>query len=481
MRAAAALAMLAIACGGGRGADEPAAARTYPGLARVPADATWVVAARTGGELAEVGRELLEPVAIANLTTVDLASDALRGALGVSPLAADELEAAGVGRGGAAIYGDPDGGITLLFAIDDRARFATARAARGAAWVEVGGWLAIHVGAAPDRRWQDALAAARGTGGVAGADDVAALIAGAAPDGTTAGPLAPSVVGRLRPAALAAVGEGAPCLAALAGAVEGVSLRASLGDGAVGVAIELAPHAAAALAAGLGPAARPGLVAARADAAFHASVALDVSWLRDAIAGAGCSEPGWLEDPLVLALGGRAARAYHVVVDALDPDELDGRGLAQVALRDDRAIGRALDDIPGRSWFERDRTIAGVEVRELAAPGVPRLAYRLAPDELLVAVGGGQMARLLAPGDPAAGPREVASLALAPPRLPALGAILALAGDALGAPLDRRVADELARRLRRYAELGVRARLDGSRLTIVASRRLASPPAAVAE
>jgi hypothetical protein len=486
------------------------AERAYPALAWVPPDASWALVATRPSALADALRELYEPLAIAAGRQAAELDVELGRLLGKSPLRAADLEEIGLdGSGGVALFGGPDGLPTAVVSIGDPDRLRAYLDGRrpeqnvsstlhrghelygwqqGSAprisWVLLDGWLVVHLGAADEGpAWLDAVLAAGAGRGLGDEPELAealargrALASAIGPD-RPGGP--PTAIGIARPALLAALGrlpgDEARCAAALAGAITSVTVAGDLrpDGGGMELSLGLSPAAAAALAGAIGPPALPGLRGYRASAGVHLSLALDLDWLSGAIRGAGCRLAPPFGDPLAAFTGRAGARAYHLAAQDLDVEDLSGRLMAHLALRDPRFFEDQLDAIPGRRFLERKRQVAGVEVRVLdSLPGVPTVAYRLTADSLLAAVGDGMIGALLGAGPEAPAGREVASAGLFPGRLPKLGHLLGLAAGSLGLWNGQAHGEAAARRLRRYEWIGGDVVLEGDRLVLSAAMRL---------
>jgi hypothetical protein len=503
---AALVGLVAASCGGGRGrggAAPSASEVAYPSLALVPSSATWLVATTRASEAIELVRALLEPTAPAfdrgERDVIDLVLTRGPAELGLD------------GLGGAALFGGLREEATLVASISDPALlgakldelrptrdvsvtrhgdvelFYWKPDERAVAWAIHGDWLIVHVGAAdPKGAWLDPiLAAARGVG-LGDGPEVAAAIerarAGGArrPDGRV-----PTILALGRRVATGLLGGALPaeadCLVSMATALTDLSAAADLDAdrGVLELSIGLRPSTARALATAIGPAAAPGLVAYRATAAAHASLAFDLDWLARRRGGTGCDDyvlP--IGDPLRAFSGGPGARAYHAALEALDPEDLEGRGVLEIALRDAGFFQRQLDAIPGRSIFERRRRIGGVEVRVLGGlPGLPSVAYELTDDRLIAASPPDLAKHVVAAAPPARAPAraELASFGLSPGRLKNLGRLLAAVLRALEPSRDG--ADEFGEQValelrRRFAALALDVALEGDRLVVTAAARL---------
>jgi hypothetical protein len=241
------------------------------------------------------------------------------------------------------------------------------------------------------------------------------------------------------------------------------------------LAISLAPAAAAALRDNLAAPAPAGYLAFREQSGVHLDWSVDIAWLEGLRAVLACpllAEP--ILDPLAAATGGPGARSYHLAGERLDIENLDGRLAVHLGLRDRSGIARQLDSIPGRSWLERKRVIAGVEVRELGGlPGVPPLAYRLTDEVFTAAVGEGLMAHLLGGEQPGeqGGEVELGAFSIHPGRLPGLAGIIEAGLRLVSSPDARAVARAIAGRLAGYEHARLRLTLAEDTLSLTAGLR----------
>jgi hypothetical protein len=523
-----ALLVVAAACGGPSRAGEKSSAREltpaesrFPALALVPADAPYALVAARTGDLAQAIAEMVELAGIPLEVDFRATRAMLVSIFGLNPLDPAALASAGIAV-------DQSGGIfgaglfpTLVLPVADEAQLRAHlderrpgqdmsvsrhaghevyawRPERGeleVAWVITGGWLLVHAaipvarqaaGREAGHAWLSAALAAREAGGLGAHPEMDAALARAT---SALGGAAPGIVGLLRVpelagAARAAASEaGAPWLASALDRCDRVAAasggRIYLGgtiawDGVVGVAaLDLEPGAAAALSRNRSRPAPAGYYGFREESALSVDVAVDLAWLERARAAAGCplfDRP--IVDPLAAALGG-GIRSYHLAARDLDVERLAGHLALYLTLTDRRGIARQLDQIPGRSWLERKRTIAGTEVRVLGGiPGLPSFSYRLTDADFTAAIGDGVMERVLGEAAPGAGADELFALALSPGRLPGLPGLLEMALQNLEGRGSREAARALAGRLGRYESLTARASLDGDSLLLRATVRL---------
>ena len=482
--------MALAACGGKGGhgtvSQRPATAleRAYPALRFAPAEASWVVAAARVGDAVRALRETAELAAAvrgARLADLDAAA---RAAFGLSPIAPDDLGAAGVRLdGSAAIFGQGGFPTAILPVADpDRLRrfldarrpelgasvaehrghqvYSWSRGDLSASWVVLDGWLVLRAAPADaGPAWLDQVLAAPG-GGSLGADPDLAEVArrGEAALGAPAGLIALARFDRL--AREIEDWKLLPELPACARALSGASPRlvAAARVGADGMdswaALDLAPGAAGALRDHTGPAAPGGFYAYRARAPLALGLAVALPWLEKVRAGSGCpllDQP--IRDPVRAMTGMSGPRAIYAAATRIDIDDLDGGGALHMVLTDADLVNAQLESIPGRSLFERTRTIAGREVKALSFPGAPTILYRQEGRRFTAALGDRAMAAVLGPGAaPAA--LEIAFGWLEPRRIRNLEALLAIR-------LPRRTAQAVASWLRRYQRASAVLELEG--------------------
>ncbi len=507
-------------CGGSRsvGDDRPATAleSAYPVLRWVPADASYVAVTARVGEGVLAARELAGVASAgAGVDAAELDRQ-LRAALGVSPIDAADLAAAGIDmEGSAALFGQ-QGFPTIALPVADTDQLGELLERPGAAtsehrghavrsWregelalssVALDGWLLLHLGPRDGGpAWLDAVLAAPGAGMGADEDLAAAVSRGRRALGDGAGErAAPGLVGLVRLAPLARDMAGWPDapdgLAACARRASAAAPRLLWAaeftpqDGTVWAALDLAPGAARALRESVVEPPPAGFVAYRDAAALSLGWSVELGLLERARAALSCpglEEP--LRDPVREATGFRGPRGWHVAATSIDLDDMSGAGAMHLVLADRNLIAAQLESIPARSLFERTRRVAGVPVQVLSVPGLPTIMYRLAGPRFTLAVGDRVMAEVLASepepaearnregGDDRAGGPELAQLRIQPQRLPQLGQLLATALSALAVPAARATAAAIAERLSQYEEAALSARLDGNSVAISARMR----------
>ena len=489
-----AVVLLALAaCGGKTGSRAPGRAataleRTYPVLRFAPADASWVLAAERVGDavvaLREVG-ELAAAVRGARLADLDRAA---QDAFGVSPISPEDLAAAGIALdGSAAIFGQA-GFPTAILPVADAdklRRFLDAKRPEhnasvtehhgheivswsqgemAASWVLLDGWLVLRAApAAAGSAWLDQILAAPG-GGSLGADRELAEVArrGQEALAATAGVIALVRFDRLAREIEDAKGlrpELPVCARALAAAAPRLVGAARIGTDGIDswAALDLAPSAAGALRDHAGPAAPGGFYAYRAKAPLAVALAVALPWLEKVRGAAGCpllDQP--IRDPVRAMTGMSGPRAIYAAATRIDIDDLDGGGALHMVLTDADLVNAQLESIPGRSLFERKRTIAGREVKALSFPGAPTILYRQEGRRFTAALGDRAMAAVLGPGS-APAHLEIAGAWLEPPRIRNLEALLAIR-------FPRRTAQAVATWLQKYQRASAVLEVEGDSL-----------------
>lgn len=492
-------------CGGKPAAGpEPASAppllAPYPALRWVPADATYVITATRLRDAAGVMRELLAGVGIPFDLSPGQIDGAMREALGLSVIMAEDLAGAGLDLdGGTAIFSSALHPVVVLPVADQgrlRAFVDEFRAARsvgvrqimghtvyrwdagGSAleWAHLDDWLLLYwgpTGAAGDVSWLQAALAIPARGGMAAAPELSAAVRSSG--AILGGDAPPPMVGIARPAELRRhLGEVLPpslrgCLEPLApvrSLALGVRSDWSGADGALVAGLE--PAAAAALRQHRPEPAPPGLASLRAEAALYGAVAVDLHWLGGLLSGLGC--PPAAGPVPALASGPLGVDAVAVEIDAA---RLEGRGALHLAIPGRGFVTPYLDQIPRRSWFESSARIGGVEVTVIDVPAIARIVYRLTGRSFTAAYGRG-MAEAVWAGDQAPdGREELAAAGLRPDRIANLPEALRLLGGLIFPyGMSRDYADRAAARLARYQFGRLALGLDGDRLVLEVSMRL---------
>ena len=483
-----------VACGprsGAKGPSSPVDVGAYAALRWVPADATYVVAARSTEDATVVLREMINVVGILIDADADAAASAMRRELGFDILSGGSLADIGVDRdggaavfsqglsptvavklsdparvtelidrlreGGAAVQVERRGGVEIFTYNDSEARLH---------WAIADGWLWVHVELVGEKEvdgaWFDALRSAGGAM-AAQADWKAALSAATRRiRGATVAPDGPPVAGVIRTPALAdrivRLGAPAACLGQasratrilLAIGVTGVDAVAAftveLGDAAPGMAALIRPP-------------MPGWAKARGEAPIQAEWSLDLAGVTEALRA--CD-------------GGVSARAvtddgFHTVrlfLHGIDMDNLSARGAAHLDLGHRRKISEFLDQLPARRLVERKVKIGPFDGASVQVPMLPPFTYVLT-DTLFLAGVDLDLSAVVGAGSPAAS-TSAAHLELHPNALPAA------TWDGL---LEQvRSYDEarkrMVRRLQRWDLGRIDLDLDGTELVLTAHGRL---------
>jgi hypothetical protein len=228
-------------------------------------------------------------------------------------------------------------------------------------------------------------------------------------------------------------------------------------------ALDLTAAAAGALRDHAGPPAPGGYYTYRAKAPLAVLLAVHLSWLEKVRAAAGCPLVEPIRDPVRQMTGMAGPRAVYAAATRIDVDSLDGGGVVHMVLTDPELVNAQLESIPGRSLFERKRTIAGREVKALSFPGAPTILYRQEGRRFTAALGDRAMAAVLGPGAPPA-QLEIAGAWLEPGRIRNLEGLIAIRWP-------RRIAHAVAEWLRRYQRAALVLQLEGDSLVFRASLR----------
>jgi hypothetical protein len=396
--------------------------------------------------------------------------------------------------------------------------------ARELSWVALDRWLVVHLrrrGGGADLDWLDRVldapdganlgadpdlsaAALRGSRALAGdgeagdgeagpeVDGVGEVDRQRGPSGGPAGrPLAlppgglgggPGLVGMVRFADLArdldawAPAGVAACTRRGAGAVPRLLFAAGFSwqGGDVWAALDLTPAAARALAAHTAEPAPPGYYDYRSGAALAADWSVELGWLERARSALSCPFlDRRIADPVRAATGFAGPRGWHLAASAIDLDRFSGEGAVHLVLSDPALVEAQLESIPGRSLFERTRSVAGVPVRVLSVPGLPSIMYRLHGKRFTLTIGDRIMRQVLATdADGADADGELARFAIRPRRLPDLAGLIGTGLAALAGDPARPAGRVIAERLSRYEEAAMWARRDGDSVALFARMRL---------
>jgi hypothetical protein len=495
--------LMVTSCGGrGSGAAEPTAnVGAYPGLRWVPADVSYVIAARRTADLVAVLRDLFDVTGLLTDADAETVAAAMRGSLGFDVLSVDGLAAVGVAVDGGAAMFSKGMSPTLAVQLDDASKMtATIDRLRSGGvavqtrqeggvevfsyrgnpnlhvhWAIAEGWLWARFEIVADRdaddTWFTALRAARGAL-AAHADWKAALASGRRlPSGASEEPPVAGLV-RMGPYAdaLARSGVSEACLALPRRAPRSFFAAAVTGpDGAMAIAFDLG--AAARDLAALAQPALAGWATARHGAPVQAELTFDLVALGTAVAPCDGGEIARAQEQVGL----RGLRGF---VRALDLDKPDGVGAVHVDLVSRRPVAAVLDEIPGRSLLERKRRIGPYDGASISLPGVPDVAYVLVdvpkanpPRALFAAAVGLDLATVVGNGTASPSP-QLAHFELVPGGLPA--ATWEGLMDLMGHSAEMR--QRTVTRLQRWKSGQVDLVLDGSDLVLtVRTSRVGAP------
>jgi hypothetical protein len=505
--------------GSAGGRHAPQLEQAYPALAWVPADATYVVTGKTS-DLALALREIVTPASMMPIPGLYDIENQMRMAMGTSFLDARDLSRIGIAvDGSAAIYSTGvlptivlpvEDGIELQTFLDanrpeTNVRLREKDGVQIVSWepspdvalvyARVDKWLLVHIA---DRTvdsadaWLDAARKTFAGDGIAHAPDLvnAAKAARAGLPSKRSGP--PSVLGLLRVAKLMdTLGGAVECATAVRQAVESITLGIDIdlrsGDGLI--AIEMSPEAASALRQHTAEGPPPGYWSYRADAGLYGDFAMDLDWFDQALVGHGCWSPSRELAPVRYALRQWGARGAHVAVKQLQLDELRVQAAAYASLSDRRPIDRALDQIPGRSFLERNVTIGGRKLKSIDLGVVPRFVYQLTGTDAIVAVGDSSIESVFAAngesvfeangesvfaanGQPAPEGLMLGALGTRPEKMPDLADALGTIYEQIGydRSMAKRFVDDI---LSRYADAGISFSLVGDTIEFRGWMRLA--------
>jgi hypothetical protein len=117
-------------------------------------------------------------------------------------------------------------------------------------------------------------------------------------------------------------------------------------------------------------------------------------------------------DELVSAYGIRAGRA---AIQRLDLDDKSGAGVVSLDLVHKRWFASQLDEVPGRSALERDRTFGPIAGHTISIPFVASFDYVLTDKLAYLAMGDGVLAKTIGTGKSVPGP--IAAIDVFPPML----------------------------------------------------------------
>lgn len=508
MQAVRALAIIWIfltACGSKQPAPAgaPTAPTVFPAARWVPADPMYVVSAKTMRDAQHALRDLVDIAGLATGREASDVSSALTYLLGVDALSADAIAGIGVDLEGSLVAFSEDGNPTFvahLSAPEAMTAFIESLRERGmrtqsvvvagtevftsrlvadahVSWAVDKDWLWVHFTFGTPggtewfehsrkplaATWVDAWKWAQGLAAQAPPRVTGTLGAGQSP--------APSVVGFFKPqgalrTAAASIPAAIECLRKLE-AVQRVGLATEL-DGkriAATLAFELG-----ATARGLGSDVMPlppGWAGASANAPMAAQWNLDLrvaaAWAQGCMKkvddrgntiGGGPDLVGGLDQ-----YGVRSARAF---VHSFDPGEKEGTGAVALDLSHATFFRGLLEQIPGRSTFERSRTFGMYKGKHVSVPFVGAGDYVLDDRIAIAAMGDGLLAKI-GTGSPSAELPPIVSIDLRPPGMSA--GVWEWIFAQLDAPNPRRIAE----RLLTWSDLHVGARIAGERVLVEAS------------
>jgi hypothetical protein len=462
-----------MACGGHAGAPAapgaPAAASAFPAARWVPANPTYVVAARTVRDGQRALHDALDDLGMVAGFEPAEAGRELQQVLGVDPLSESALANIGVDLGGGmAVFSEdvtptfvvhlaaPEAfagfidswrgkGMVTVSKVVDGVELQSARIGGGVniAWGVDKDWLWVHFAppGAGTEWFEHSRKAASAAWGSAWA--WAQKMAGKA-----------NVVGFARAKELlaAVVGRAAnakACVDQLA-AIEKVGLSFDVDGKKVGakVAFDLGPSAQQMASHVLAP--PPGWQGAAQGAPASAQWNLDLATVGAWIAP--CAQALTGEGDPLQAFGVRAARAF---VLTLDPGDRSGTGAVSLDLANASYFAPYVDKA---KHFSSDRTFGAYRGHHVSIPFVGKFDYVFDEHTAIGAMGDGVMDRIAA-GTPAATP-PVFALSLAPGGMPK--DTWAWLFDQIGAPAPER----LVERLSSWQEAHVTATLDGTQLVV---------------
>jgi len=484
--------LVLVACGPRPAADSlprSAPVGAYAALRWVPADATYVVAARRTEDALAVARAAIDVIGLAADVDADEVGRALRSELGIDLLSVAGLVEAGVDpAGGAALFSqglsptlalplaDPAGATALIdrlrkngVTVQSERRGGVERFIYGGPdvrleWAIADRWLWLHLDVtaehAADGAW---LAASRAAGGALAvhADWRAALDVGSRRLGTPAD--GAPVAGLVRTHALldraVAVGAPAACVAPARRAGR-LFLAARAGDDGAATAVVAELGDAAGDVAALALPSMPGWAAARAGAPLQAEWSADLARVAAGVAACDGGELARAQRRLSL-------RAARVFVHAIDVADLSGKGAVHLDVGDRAPIAAMLDDmIPGRRWIERSRQVGPFAGGQIAVPMLPAFTYVLT-GALFVAGVGVDLVAVVGSGRPTPSP-ALGRVELHPASFPPATWDMLLEPYERGAEARAR----LVQRLQRWKVAEIGLAVDGGELLLTARGEL---------
>jgi hypothetical protein len=494
VRALAIILVFVSACGSkkpGQGATGTAVATVFASAKFVPAQATYVVSARSMRDAQNSLRDLADLAGMPGDFEVKDASAVFSYVLGIDPLSPDAVAGIGVDLESSIVVFSEDVNPTVVVHINapdainayfdkqrERGLHTTSVVVAGTevftsaitstlaiSWALEGEWLWVHltIGAADGTAWFEHSRAPSGTRWVDGwkwAEGLAAAV--------------PALVGYFDAKGLLAVAAArhAPATSACVkqlSSVERVGLTFE-GDGKhLGARIAFQIGAAADAMASNLLAPPPGWAAARTNAPMAADWNLDLrasaAWVQTCFVKKiddGRGEPRRESADLVSLLDQYGIRTARAFVHTLDPDEKEGTGAIALDLTNARFIRSQLDQIPRRSMFESSRTFGIYKGTHISVPFVGSGDYVVDDHIAIAAMGDGLLAKI-GSGTPPADRPPVLAIDLRPPGLPVdVWAFLL-------AQLDAPNPERFAQRLLTWNDLHLGAQLDQGSLVIEAS------------
>ncbi len=489
VRALSIVLIFVTACGskasGPGAAGASSAATVFPAARWVPAQPSYVISARTFADAQAGFTNLIDIAGMAGGGETSEASRELGKLLGVDPLNPQALAGIGIDLEGSMVVfseGVNPTFVVKLDSVDAMTAFLEQQRERGLrtqsvvvagtelftakldtnvhiSWAIDAEWMWLHFAfGAPDGvEWFENSRTKPGSGWVEGWKWASALATGSQPSQPS------GLVGVFDPKAIHAgmkmphVGEALQCARSLEVA-QRVGLVTSTNGKQMSATVSLSLGSAAGeLAQKLLPP-PPGWNAAATNAPIAAQVNVDLraaaTWLQPCFAlGDDRNLVGELD-----AYGVRTVRGF---VHKLDPDEKEGVGAVALDLSSARFFRAQLDQIPGRSAFEKSRTFGMYKGKHVSVPFVGSGDYVLEESLMLAAMGDGVLAQV------GAGTPSPTSVVMAVDVRPAglSAGVWQWIFEQIDAPNPKR----FAQRLLTWNDLHAGARIVGSDLLIEAS------------
>jgi hypothetical protein len=476
VRALAIILVFVTACGSKQppaGAPAGGGATVFPAARWVPAEPTYVVSARSARDAQTAFQTTIDVLAAVLGHDAAEAGPALARMLGFDPLAPDALASLGVDADGSVVVFSEDINPTFVLHLSapeqTSALFERHRERQPTQSVIVAGTeiftmkiaIDIHLSWAIDRDWLWLHLAFDRPDGTTWFERSKQPGGARWVDGWTwakglAGQ-APALVGIVdSKSLLARLARMAPRAAACIDRFSAIQ-RVGVGFEATG------PQLAGRLSLDLGArsadlastlvATPPGWASASVNAALAAQWNIDLPaaarWL------APCNAD---DDDLVATLDSYGVRSARAFVHQLDPKKKAGTGAVMFDLAHPRFFRSLLDDIPGRSTFEKSRTFGAYKGTHISVPFVGKGDYVLDERVAIASMGDGLLARI-GTGAQGGAPDPIA-IDVRPQALPA--ATWSYLFEQLDIPAA------IARGLLAWQDIHLGARLDGSNLVIEA-------------